>query len=458
MAKTILILAGVAAAVGSAYTLREQIAPYLPAGLASAAHDVSSTGTAQPAAHAERRDAAKVSQASGKGKRGGGGPAPVTTAVASLADMPVILSAPGTVEAMATVGIKPRVDGQIVEVGFKEGDLVEAGTVLYRLDGRLIHAQIRQAEAAIKRDQASLKDALAILERKEVLLQKRYASEAATETARQQVEVLKAAIAAGQASLEMQKTLLDYLTIRAPISGRTGSMNAKLGAFVRSADPTPIVTINQTKPIAVAFALPQINLTALKRALAEGADAKISVRGDMPFSVNGKLIFVDNQVDKTTGTVTAKLEVANETEALWPGLAVLVDLTVEVRPNLIAVPASAVLPAQQGMIAWVVDAANKVSVRVVKQERVVDQTAFVTAGLKAGERVVTDGQLRLSPGASVVLRDEGPGKRSPTNRGKSGEKAPAAASPGEAVDKAGSSDSGADGAIARDARRGSGRT
>jgi multidrug efflux system membrane fusion protein len=297
---------------------------------------------------------------------------------------------------------------------------------------------------------------LSILERKEVLLQKKYASEASTETARQQVEVLKASIAAGQASLEMQRTLLDYLTIRAPITGRTGSMNAKLGAFVRSADLSPIVTINQTKPIAVAFALPQTNLAALKRALSEGAMAKVSVRGDKPFSVDGKLVFVDNQVDKTTGTVTAKLEFANDTEALWPGLAVLVDLTVEVKSNLVAVPASAVVPAQQGMITWVVDAANKVSVRVVKQERIVDQTAFVAAGLKPGERVVTDGQLRLSPGATVTLRDGGPpaGKRGAANRG------PAATPEQEAVDKAGKAgpvDSGADGAIARESHRGSGR-
>src|SRR5690606_18762645 len=124
--------------------------------------------------------------------------------------------------------------------------------------------------------------------------------------------------------------------------------------FVRSADPAPLVTINQTKPIAVAFALPQNHLTALKRALTQRAEAKISVRGDTPFSVTGKLFFVDNQVDRTTGTVTAKVEFPNESEALWPGLAVLVDLTVEVRPNLVAVPASAVLPAQQGMITWVI--------------------------------------------------------------------------------------------------------
>jgi multidrug efflux system membrane fusion protein len=422
--------------------------------LASAIRDTADSNAGQPAANGERRESTKVAQSGAKGKRGGG-PAPVTTAVAKLADMPVILSAPGTVEAMATVAIKARVDGQIVEVGFKEGDLVQAGSVMFRLDDRLVKAQIRQAEAAIAKDKASLKDALDNQNRKESLLQRRITSEAATGTARSQVEVLKASIAAGEAALEMQKTQLDYLTIRAPITGRTGSMNAKLGAFVRSADPTPIVTINQTRPIAVSFALPQNNLTALKRALTEHSDAKVSVRGDSPFSVNGRLFFVDNQVDKSTGTVTAKLEFANETEALWPGLAVLVDLTVEVRPNLISVPASAVLPSQQGMIAWVVDATNKVSVRVVKQERVVDQTAFVTAGLKPGERVVTDGQLRLAPGARVMLRDGGPasGKRGPGAPGKTSGKGPAAAS-----DKAGSAETGAGGDITKDARRGNGRT
>jgi multidrug efflux system membrane fusion protein len=289
--------------------------------------------------------------------------------------------------------------------------------VLYRLDDRLVRAQIKQAEAQITRDQASLKDAMSIAERRESLLQKKYASEAATETARQNVEVLRASIAAGRALLEMQRTQLDYLVIRAPITGRTGSMTAKLGAFVRSADPAALVTINQTKPINVAFALPQVALQQLKQAMAGKATGRITVPGVRPIAVEGVLTFVDNQIDRTTGTVTGKVTVENADEVLWPGLAVTVDLTVETRRGIVSLPASAVMPAQQGMIVWVIGPDRKVAVRQVVQERVIGQTAYLASGIKEGEQVVTDGQLRLVPGAEVIVREPGGGGR-PAGKGR----------------------------------------
>lgn len=397
MAKPLLMLCGLAVVAGAGYFYRDALTTYWT-GQSNAA--TSGPNEAKPASPAKPPAAAA--------KKGGGGAAPVTTALAEIADMPIILSAPGTVEAAATVAIKPRVDGQVVAVGFNEGDLVQAGSVLYRLDERLVRAQIAQAEAQINRDQASLKDAMQILDRKESLLVKKYASEATTETARQQVEVLRASIAASQALLEIQRTQLDYLTIRAPITGRTGSITARLGSFVRSAEPVALVVINQTKPITVSFALPQTNLLALKNALATKSEASISVSGSIPVKVKGRLIFVDNQVDKTTGTVTAKVTAENADETLWPGLAVGVDLLVETRKGLIAVPASAVIPAQTGMITWVVGANNTVSVRNVKVDRVIGQTTYLSEGLKVGERIVTDGQLRLSQGAAVAIRDGRP--------------------------------------------------
>jgi multidrug efflux system membrane fusion protein len=303
------------------------------------------------------------------------------------------------------VAVKPRVDGQIIEVGFKEGDLVIEGQVLFRLDDRLVKAQIRQAEANIAKDQANLKDAESTLDRRETLFQKRITSEASTETARMTVESLKASIAAGQALLEAQKTQLDYLVIRAPITGRTGSISAKLGAMVRASEAAPLVTINQTKPIAVSFSLPQTDLGALKRALATEALADITVPGANPTKLRGFLHFVDNQVDKQTGTVQAKVSVENLDESLWPGLAVAVDLTVEVKPKMLAVPASAVLPAQQGMISWIIGPDNRVSVRTVTVERIIGQTAFLVDGVSPGERVVTDGQLRLAPGTAVSIQE-----------------------------------------------------
>jgi membrane fusion protein, multidrug efflux system len=344
-------------------------------------------------------------KAEGKG-RGGPGGAPVTAATVVETDMPVILTAPGTVEPLANVAVKPRVDGQIVEVGFSEGDLVKESDILFRLDDRMVKAQIAQAEANIAKDQASLRDAEATLTRREALIGKKIVTEASVDQARYAVQGLKASIAAGTALLETQKTQLDYLTIRAPITGRTGSLTAKLGATVRSQDSAALVTINQTKPILVGFAVPQSELAALRRALNAKSTANITIPGGKtPVVVQGVIGFVDNQVERLTGTITAKVVAQNAEEALWPGLSVEVALTVETRPRTLSLPASAVLPAQQGMIAWVIGADNKVAVRVVTVERIVGQTAYVADGVKAGDRVVTEGQIRLAPGASVVVEE-----------------------------------------------------
>ena len=330
-------------------------------------------------------------------------PAPVTAATVVEADMPVILSAPGTVEPLAHVAVRPRVDGQIVEVAFREGDLVKEGSVLFRLDDRIVKAQIAQAEANIAKDAAGLRDAEATLARRQALIGRQIVTEASVDQARYAVEGLKASIAAGRALLESQKTQLDYLTIRAPITGRTGSLAAKLGAQVRAQDATPLVTINQTRPILVAFALPQRELAAVRRALAAKAAAKVVVPGLAQAPVPATLAFIDNQVDKQTGAITVKVEAANADEALWPGQAVEVALTVEVKQRMLSAPASAVLPAQQGMITWVIGPDNKVSPRVVTVERIVGQTVFLSSGVTAGDRVVTDGQLRLAPGTSVIV-------------------------------------------------------
>ena len=331
--------------------------------------------------------------------------APVTAATVMASDMPVILVAPGTVEPLANVAVKTRVDGQIVEVLFKEGDPVNKGDVLFRLDDRMVKAQISQAEAGIAKDQASLRDAEATLGRREALVGKKIVTEAAADQARYAVEGLRASIASGQALLETQKTQLDYLTIRAPITGRTGALTSKVGAMVRGVDAAqPLVIINQTKPIWVTFAVPQGELGALRRALAAKALADISIPGGArPAVVQGTIGFVDNQVDKQTGTITARVIAENADEVLWPGLSAEVALTVEMKRGLLAVPATAVLPAQQGMISWVIGPDNKVEPRVVAVERIVGQTAYLRDGVKAGERVVTDGQIRLAPGAAVTI-------------------------------------------------------
>jgi membrane fusion protein, multidrug efflux system len=364
-----------------------------------------------PATSPAALESAQAATKKGEGKGRSAGAAPVTAATVEEGDMPVILSAPGTVEPLATVAIKPRVDGQIVEVPFSEGDLVEEGSVLFRLDDRMVKAQIAQAEANIAKDEASLRDAEATLTRRQALIGKQVVTEAALDQARYAVEGLKASIAAGRALLESQKTQLDYLTIRAPITGRTGSLTAKLGATVRAQESAALVTINQTKPILVSFSVPQGDLAAVRRALASKAVAEIVVPGVKRTSVRGTISFIDNQVDKQTGSLVIKLVSDNAGEVLWPGLSVEVALTVEVKRGMLSAPASAVLPAQQGMITWVIGSDNKVAPRVVTVDRIVGQTVFLSNGVVAGERVVTDGQLRLAPGATVNIEE--PRKQSP---------------------------------------------
>jgi membrane fusion protein, multidrug efflux system len=356
-----------------------------------------------PASSETPKPAAKKGEAKGRAAPA----APVMAATVMVADMPVILVAPGTVEPFANVAIKTRVDGQIIEVLFKEGDLVEEGAVMFRLDDRLVKAQIAQAEASIAKDQALLRDAEATLARRKALIDKKIVTEASMDQARFAVEGLKASIAAGQAMLDTQKTQLDYLTIRAPITGRTGSLSAKVGAMVRGVDAAaPLVTINQTKPIWVTFAVPQSELGALRRALGTKALADITIPGGAkPTVVQGTIGFVDNQVDKQTGTITARVIAENADEVLWPGLSAEVALTVEMKRGMLAVPAAAVLPAQQGMITWVIGPDNKVEARTVAVERIVGQTAYLREGVKAGERVVTDGQIRLAPGAAVNVEE-----------------------------------------------------
>src|SRR5262249_37873755 len=212
----------------------------------------------------------------------------------------------------------------------------------------------------------------------------------------------------GRASLESQKTQLDYLTIRAPITGRTGSLTAKLGAQVRTQDSLAMVTINQTRPILVTFSLPQRELPAVRRALAAKAAAEVVVPGSQRMAVPATISFIDNQVDKQTGAIAVKVTAQNAEEVLWPGQAVEVALTVEVKPRMLSAPAGAVQPAQQGMITWVIGPDNKVTPRVVTVERIVGQTVFLSGGVAAGDRVVTDGQARLAPGATVTIQEPRP--------------------------------------------------
>ena len=271
--------------------------------------------------------------------------------------MPVILLAPGTVEPLANVAVKPRVDGQIVEVAFKEGDFVEENSVLFRLDDRMVKAQIAPGRGDHRHaTRPSLRDAEATLARRQSLIAKQVVTEAALDQARFAVEGLKAASPPARPARTRRSTQLDYLTIRAPISGRTGSLTAKLGATVRSQDALRARhDQSDASRSRSASRCRRASCAALRRALASKATAEVKVPGGSePTVVQGMIAFVDNQVDRQTGTIGAKVVAENADEVLWPGQSVEVALTVEVKPNMLSVPAAAVLPAQQGMIAWVI--------------------------------------------------------------------------------------------------------
>ena len=271
--------------------------------------------------------------------------------------MPVILVAPGTVEPLANVAVKPRVDGQIVEVAFKEGDLVEEGSVLFRLDDRMVKAQIAQAEANIAKDQASLRDAEATLARRQALIAKQD-----RHRGRARSGALCRRRLQGQHRRRPGAARVAEDPARLPDHPRADHRPHRQPRRPSSAPPCaartrpPLVTINQTKPIMVELrACRRASSRALRRALTAKATAEIkSPAARKPTVVPGTIAFVDNQVDRQTGTITAKVVAENADEVLWPGQSVEVALTVEVKPSMLSVPAAAVLPAQQGMITWVI--------------------------------------------------------------------------------------------------------
>src|SRR5512144_1770739 len=256
-------------------------------------------------------------------------PIPVRAATVETRDMPLLINEIGTAEPLATVAVKSRIDGLIVQVGFTEGDYVLAGDVLFKLDDRTARAQLAQAAANLARDKAQLADAARILARNEALAERGFAARATLDTARATVAGLEAAAAADVAQIDNLRAQLDYTIIRAPISGRTGAQAFKMGANVKANDTMPLVTINQTRPISVLFSVPQTELAELRAAQAKRSlPVTVTVRGSRRVSAEGLLTFIDNAVDRATGTIALKATIANQDEALWPGQFVAVSVLV----------------------------------------------------------------------------------------------------------------------------------
>ena len=338
-------------------------------------------------------------------KGAGKGPAAVPVSVATVMQqtMPIRLQAIGNVEAYQTVAVKARVDGQIVAVNFKEGQAVKKGDVLFRIDPRPYEATLRQAEANALRDRAARDQARSQEKRYQELLQKNFVSKEAYAQFRTNAETAEATAKASQAALENARLNLEYCTILSTLDGYVGKVLLQAGNMVRANDVNPLVVINQVRPIYVNFAVPEQNLPEVRKYQAQSPLAVDVVPTDpsMP-RPSGRLIFIDNAVDPSTGTIRLRAQFANEDAVLWPGQFVNVSMRLYERTDAIVVPSQALQTGPEGQYVYVIGEDSLADVRKVIVERADGERAIVS-GLKKGERVVTRGQLRLGPKTRVQI-------------------------------------------------------
>jgi len=329
---------------------------------------------------------------------------PVTVAMVTRNDVPVRLYAIGNIEPYTTVSVKALVDGQIVAVHFAEGDEVHQGAVLFEIDRRPFEAQLAQAQANLVKDRAVLDHAAEQQQRYKDLLAQKFISPDAYGQVKANAESAAAQVRADQAAIEGVKLQLNYCTIRAPITGYAGKIMIQRGNLVKANDTNALVVINQVRPIYASFSIPEQNLDAVRKYLADG---ELGVTAAVPNSgsaaVAGKLTFIDNTTDVSTGTIKLKAEFANADKALWPGQFVNVVLTLTQEKNALVMPSTAVQNGPDGQYVFVIGSDGHAALRNVRIERTEAGEAVIASGLQAGERVVTAGQLRLAPGVAVTI-------------------------------------------------------
>ena len=339
---------------------------------------------------------------------------PVTVAQVQKKTVPQQVTAIGTVEPMQTVQVKTMVAGTLTGVHFREGQEVKRGDLLFTIDPRPYQAALAQAQSAVARDRAKLADAESNAARLTELAKKEYVAERQAESARADALSLKATVAADEAAVEQARLNLDYCTIRTPVTGRTGSVLIHVGNVVKAND-LPLVVIDQVQPIYVSFAVPERVLPQIRARAGEQlpVDARLSDQkpGEVPEAgairgeaERGVLTFVDNAVNSTTGTILLKATFENKDEALWPGSFAMATVTLgEIRDATVA-PSQAVQRGQQGQYVFVVKQDGTVESRPVTVSLQDERQAVIEKGLAPGEVVVTDGQLRLAPGARVQVK------------------------------------------------------
>ena len=348
--------------------------------------------------------------ATGTGGRGGGQTAavPVSTASVTKQSVPLSIDVIGTVEAYSNVAVHAQITGELTSVGFKEGEDVKQGQVLFTLDRRPLEAALQQAQANLARDQAQATNAKASAARYLDLLQKGIATKEQTDQASTSADALLATVNADKAAVDNAVVQLQYATISAPIPGRTGALMVHSGNLVRVNDATPLVIINQVAPIYVSFGIPEGQLPDLKKYIAAGTVRLRASATNETVASDGRITFIDNAVDATTGQIKIKGEFPNEDHRLWPGGFANVAVTLKNDPDAVVVPTSAVQSGQQGNYVFVLKADKTVDIRTITIERQTADNTVIKDGLMPGEIVVTDGQLRLVPGSRVSVKS-GPG-------------------------------------------------
>jgi multidrug efflux system membrane fusion protein len=353
-------------------------------------------------------DAAGQSTASGRsataaaGGKGGAGVS-VITAAAGTADIPQTRDAVGWIEPIATVAVKARIDGVIVEQAARDGVMVKAGDVLFRLDDSTIRATIAKDQAALAKDQANLDQAKSELARQKKLLDRKVATQQAYDLQMAAMKVQDATVAMDQAQLQADQVQLGYATITAPISGRTGAVNVTPGNLVHPTDATALVTITEMAPLRVTFNVPERDLDRYRAALAGTAAVPVTVSHSETGKqlATGRLTFIDSAVDTAAGAVTLKAEFANDDGALWPGQYVHVRTQLGLDKGATVVPLVAVQQNNDGPFVFLVKSDHKVAITPVTMGVVHGDQVVIASGLKPGDRVVVDGQLRLADGMTV---------------------------------------------------------
>src|SRR4051812_4037718 len=335
----------------------------------------------------------------------GSAPVPVTVAAVVQKEMPVEISVIGTAEAYSSVAVHAQITGELTSVNFQQGDDVRAGQVLFTLDQRPLEALLHQAEANLARDSAQAANAKAQADRYLDLANRGLATKEQIGQTGATAAALEATVAADKAAVENAKVQLQYATIRAPIGGRTGSLMVSAGNLVRANDQAPLVITNQITPIYVTFGVPEPMLPDLKRYMAQGA-LRVEARAptDDSSPAVGRITFVDNAVDQTTGTIKVKATFSNENRRLWPGQFLNVVVRLTTIPQALVVPSTAVQTGPQGQYVYVVKGVKTADLRPVTVERTAGDQTVVKTGIAAGETVVTDGQLRLLPGSRITIK------------------------------------------------------